>query len=182
MSLVGILGILIWFYHLFSNINPIGRLQNSISNYGENINPKKEYEVVVENSLFKGLSKDLEPYEIYSKYAYKSVDNKYRLDQINANYKLSKQNLLIFAKEGLIDDDKKLLVLKNNIELILDELKIYSSELNIDLISKDTNSRSGVKLKYKNSIVDADSFNSEENNQSLNFKGHVKTKLNFADF
>ena len=183
ISLIGILVVLVLFYYLSGNSKSILQHENLLNNYMKNVtNSKQNYEIMIENSLFKGLSKEQEPYEIHSKYAYKTTDNKYKLDQIDANYKLLKQNLFIFAKEGLIDEQKKQIYLKNKIELNFEDLIIYGNEINLDLISKDINSRSKVKLKYKNSIIDADSFNAIDNNQKINFKGHVKTKIHLTDF
>ena len=143
----------------------------------------KNYEIILENSIFQGVNKYLEPYEITANSAIKTSDNKYNLNKVSAKYPMNNKNYLsIVSTYGTIYDDNKLIKLSDNVQIFFANLILNSENLEINLITKETASESEVGLLYKSSKITADSFISKDNSNIIIFSGHVMTKINLLDF
>lgn len=139
-------------------------------------------ELTLQNSIFKGVTQDLEPYEITASTASKLSENKYALDDVGANYLIGDSNLFINAKNGLLDNLNNRIELSDDVQILFNNLLLNTSEIHLNLVNKDVMSKTSVKATYKNSEINADSFTSKNNSDIINFKGNVKTILNLEDF
>lgn len=142
----------------------------------------KNTELSLQNSVFKGVNKDLEPYEITVDTASKISENQFALDKVGANYLVGSSNLLINAKAGLLDNLENWMDLSDDVQILFNNLMLSTSEIHLDLINKDVFGQTNVKATYKNSQIKADSFTSKNNNDIINFKGNVQTILKLEDF
>lgn len=139
-------------------------------------------ELVLHNSIFKGVTQDLEPYKITASTANKVAENQYALNDVGANYLVKNSNLLINAKNGTLDNSDNWMELSNDVQILFNNLLLNTSQMYLNLVNKEVLSETNVKVTYKNSQVNADSFSSTSNNGIINFRGNVKTILNLDDF
>jgi lipopolysaccharide export system protein LptC len=142
-----------------------------------------KYNIILKDSIFEGVNKNLNAYTIKTKRAIKESDNKYKLDIINAIYNVNKdQTLTIHAKEGFLDEESNILDLKNDVKLYFDEVIFNTNDARIDLVNKNITSNSPATLLYKNSSVTSDSFNTVDENNIIIFKGNVSTIIDLSDY
>lgn len=142
-----------------------------------------KYNIILKDSIFEGVNKNLNAYTIKTKRAIKESDNKYKLDIINAIYNVNKdQTLTIHAKEGFLDEESNILDLKNDVKLYFDEVIFNTNDARIDLVNKNITGNSPATLLYKNSSVTSDSFNTVDENNIIIFKGNVSTIIDLSDY
>ncbi len=135
-----------------------------------------KYNIILKDSIFEGVNKNLNAYKIKTERAIKESDNKYKLDIINAIYNVNQdQTLIINAKEGFLDEESNILDLKNDVKLFFDEIIFNTNDASIDLVNKNITGNSSAKLLYKNSSITSDSFNTKDENNIIIFKGNVST-------
>ncbi|MGX6960659.1 MAG: LPS export ABC transporter periplasmic protein LptC [Rickettsia endosymbiont of Pentastiridius leporinus] len=147
----------------------------------KNLNLK--YNIILKDSIFEGVNKNLNAYTIRAKEAIKESDSKYKLDIINAVYDVNKeQSVNIYAKEGFLNEEAHILDLKNDVKLYFDDIIFDTDYARIDLINRNIISNSPAKLLYKNSTITSDSFNTENDNNIIIFKGNVSTIINLSDY
>ncbi|HJD56296.1 MAG TPA: LPS export ABC transporter periplasmic protein LptC [Rickettsia endosymbiont of Pyrocoelia pectoralis] len=147
----------------------------------KNLNLK--YNIILKDSIFEGVNKSLNAYTIRAKEAIKESDNKYKLDIINAVYDVNKeQSVNVYAKEGFLNEEARILDLKNDVKLYFDDIIFDTDYARIDLINRNIISNSPAKLFYKNSSITSDSFNTENDNNIIIFKGNVSTNINLSDY
>lgn len=142
-----------------------------------------KYNIILKDSIFEGVNKNLNAYKIKTERAIKESDNKYKLDIINAIYKVNQdQTLIINAKEGFLDEESNILDLKNDVKLFFDEIIFNTNDARIDLVNKNITGNSSAKLLYKNSSITSDSFNTKDENNIIIFKGNVSTIIDLSDY
>lgn len=162
-----------------------------IENHNDNILDKsihtekeerKDYDFRLSKSTFEGLSSDLLPYKIIAETATKINENLYDLQTIKAKYSLENGKLKIKAKEGVLDDESKSIILQNNVRINFEEIEINSEKIQFDLQYKNAQSDSKVHVKYKNSTLEANRFNTDESNDIINLEGNVESLFKISDF
>lgn len=142
-----------------------------------------KYNIILKDSIFEGVNKNLNAYKIKTERAIKESDNKYKLDIINAIYNVNQdQTLIINAKEGFLDEESNILDLKNDVKLFFDEIIFNTNDARIDLVNKNITGNSSAKLLYKNSSITSDSFNTKDENNIIIFKGNVFTIIDLSDY
>ena len=142
----------------------------------------KNTELTLKNSVFRGVNEDLQPYEITASTANKVSESQFTLNKVGANYLVGNSNLLINAKVGLLDNLENWMELSDDVQIFFNNLLLNTSEIHLNLINKEVFGKKNVKATYKNSQIQADSFNSRNNNDIINFKGNVHTILKLEDF
>ncbi|WP_016916810.1 LPS export ABC transporter periplasmic protein LptC [Rickettsia honei] len=148
----------------------------------DNKNFDLKYNIILKDSIFEGVNKNLNAYKIKTERAIKESNNKYKLDIINAIYNVNQdQTLIINAKEGFLDEDSNILDLKNDVKLFFDEIIFNTNDARIDLVNKNITGHSPAKLLYKNSSITSDSFNTKDENNIIIFKGNVSTIIDLSD-
>ncbi|MFA1688657.1 LPS export ABC transporter periplasmic protein LptC [Candidatus Rickettsia barbariae] len=148
----------------------------------DNKNFDLKYNIILKDSIFEGVSKNLNAYKIKTERAIKESNNKYKLDIINAIYDVNQdQTLIINAKEGFLDEESNILDLKNDVKLFFDEIIFNTNDARIDLVNKNITGYSPAKLLYKNSSITSDSFNTKDENNIIIFKGNVSTIIDLSD-
>lgn len=141
-----------------------------------------KYNIILKDSIFEGVSKNLNTYKIKTERAIKESNNKYKLDIINAIYNVNQdQTLIINAKEGFLDEESSILDLKNDVKLLFDEIIFNTNDARIDLVNKNITGHSPVTLLYKNSSITSDSFNTKDENNIIIFRGNVSTIIDLSD-
>ncbi|MFP3120235.1 LPS export ABC transporter periplasmic protein LptC [Rickettsia sp. R2] len=141
-----------------------------------------KYNIILKDSIFEGVNKNLNAYKIKTERAIKESNNKYKLDIINAIYNVNQdQTLIINAKEGFLDEESNILDLKNDVKLFFDEIIFNTNDARIDLVNKNITGHSPAKLLYKNSSITSDSFNTKDENNIIIFKGNVSTIIDLSD-
>ncbi|WP_341786772.1 LPS export ABC transporter periplasmic protein LptC [Rickettsia endosymbiont of Cantharis rufa] len=180
-----ILGILYMGYILIKSgyANEEGDINVTKKSLKDNKNFDLKYNIILKDSIFEGVNKNLNAYTIKTKQAIKESDNKYKLDIINAIYNVNKdQPLTIHAKEGFLDEESSILDLKNDVKLYFDEVIFNTNDARIDLVNKNIAGNSPATLLYKNSSVTSDSFNTVDENNIIIFKGNVSTIIDLSDY
>ncbi|MFV9858287.1 LPS export ABC transporter periplasmic protein LptC [Rickettsia sibirica] len=148
----------------------------------DNKNFDLKYNIILKDSIFEGVNKNLNAYKIKTERAIKESNNKYKLDIINAIYNVNQdQTLIINAKEGFLDEESSILDLKNDVKLFFDEIIFNTNDARIDLVNKNITGHSPAKLLYKNSSITSDSFNTQDENNIIIFKGNVSTIIDLSD-
>ncbi|GAA5252504.1 LPS export ABC transporter periplasmic protein LptC [Candidatus Rickettsia kedanie] len=142
-----------------------------------------QYNIILKDSIFEGVNKNLNAYKIKTERAIQESDNKYKLDIINAIYNVNQdQTLIINAKEGFLDEGSNILDLKNDVKLFFDEIIFNTNDARIDLVNKNITGNSSAKLFYKNSSITSDRFNTRDENNIIIFKGNVSTIIDLSDY
>ncbi|AFC74848.1 lipopolysaccharide-assembly, LptC-related family protein [Rickettsia parkeri str. Tate's Hell] len=154
----------------------------NVKSLKDNKNFDLKYNIILKDSIFEGVSKNLNAYKIKTERAIKESNNKYKLDIINAIYNVNQdQTLIINAKEGFLDEESSILDLKNDVKLLFDEIIFNTNDARIDLVNKNITGSSPAKLLYKNSSITSDSFNTKDENNIIIFKGNVSTIIDLSD-
>ncbi|MDR0773822.1 MAG: LPS export ABC transporter periplasmic protein LptC [Rickettsia sp.] len=185
-KILSCLGIVLTLYLIYINLNPISNNSKSTEDNSGNsaFNPNdKDYEIKISNSIFKGFNKNLNPYQIQAVQAVRTLGNQYKLEEINATYKINdNKDLVISAKNGILNENSHMLKLKNDVQFFLGESTLKAQEAQLNLLNKETYSNTGVVLSYKNCKITSNNFSATHDNDIINFKGNVSTVIDVSDF
>jgi lipopolysaccharide export system protein LptC len=184
LSFLGILLIIYLVYINLKSINISSELNEDYSQHDSlNLYDKSNYNIKILNSTFTGVNKKLNPYQVEVIKAIKTLDNVYELDEIKATYKMNDdKKLIINAKYGLLNEGTQILKLQNEVKFILGDNTLKTQTAEMNLLTQELLSKSGVLLSYKNSKITSNIFSSKDNNEIINFKGSVSTIINISDF
>ena len=150
--------------------------KNSAKNNKPNLS--KKYNLTINRSIFEGLSSNLIPYKISANTVSKDLTNKYILSIITGKYSLNNGNLTIKATNGILDEDNKFIILKDNVIITLNNIIFISEEIKLNLKNQEAHSDTNVEVNFNNSSIKADSFNTKDSNNIIEFKGNVKSNFN----
>lgn len=186
-KILSCLGIVLTLYLIYINLNPISNnsksTEDNSSNSAFDLNDKLDYEIKISNLIFKGFNKHLNPYQIQAVQAVRTLGNQYKLEEINATYKISdNKDLVISAKNGILNENSHMLKLKNDVQFFLGESTLKAQEAQLNLLNKETYSNTGVVLSYKNCKITSNNFSATHDNDIINFKGNVSTVIDVSDF
>lgn len=183
ISSLGIITIVIILYIKFEPPKPIN-FPLAVDLMPTNLKiSNQNYEIILQNSIFEGVNKYLEPYKITADSAVKTSNNKYKLSQVSAKYHINNKNYLsIISTYGTIYDDNKSIQLSDNVKIFFGNLILNSDNIKINLLNKEVISNSEVDLLYRNSKIIADSFIAKDNGNIIVFTGNVMTKIHLSDF
>ena len=150
----------------------------------DNKNDDLRYNIILKDSVFEGVNKNLNAYKIKAAQAIKELDNKkYKLDVINVIYNVNQdQTLIINAQEGFLDEESNILDLKNDVKLFFDAIIFNTHDARIDLVNRNIVCHSPAKLLYRSSSITSDSFNTKDENNIIIFKGNVSTIIDLSDY
>lgn len=149
--------------------------------------PKKnldlKYNIILKDSVFEGVDKNLNSYLVKAEQVIKDSDNKYKLDTINGTYNVNKnQSVTVYAKEGFLNAESHILDLKNDVKFYFEDIIFDTNDARIDLIKQSIISNSPATLFHKNSTITSDSFNTQDDNNIIIFKGNVYTTIDLSDY
>lgn len=157
--------------------------KDDISNTQKVSNKDLKYNIILKDSIFEGVDKNLNAYLVKAKQAIKDSDNKYKLNIIDAIYNINKdQSITIYAKEGFLNEESRILDLKNDVKLYFNDVIFDTNDAKIDLVNKNIIGDSPSTLFYKNSSVTSDKFNTQNDNNIIIFKGNVSTIIDLSDY
>jgi hypothetical protein len=180
LGLIVLILFYIWHHASNKNLNEVESrpqdITEKISEQSSNIS------VTLNNSVFQGVNKDLEPYNIIARKVLKTSDKYYKFNFINANYLMNGINMIINAGAGFLDDETKWVNLNDDVEVLFDGFRLRTDTAMINLYNKDLQSNSRSDLFFKHSTISADGFSTNDNNSKIKFEGHVITHINLGDF
>lgn len=138
--------------------------------------------VTIKDSVLEGADKHGKTYIITSESIYKREDNLYHLDALSGFYNIGKLGLEMVANMGLMNDQDKILFLKQDIKIDYGDYKITTDNLEVNLDDMSAKNKDGVEIFYNNSDSCADSFELDTKNNIIHLYGNVKTYIQISDF
>ena len=100
----------------------------------------KDYSLGIENPVFEGISNNLAPYKILAQTMVKDKYNNYILQSVSGKYLSSDGDIIIKSNEATLDDFAKKIILKDNVLVIFNGIKLKSSQLNLNINTHNINS------------------------------------------
>lgn len=143
---------------------------------------KTNHTLSINESIFQGLSKDLSPYKIIAQQVDKLTDQKFNLQTISGDYLINNNKLGINALSGTFDNTTHDITLSGKVSITYQDIKFSTNALEIAIENKEASTHEPVTLEYKNSQIESDSFEIENNAEIINFKGNVRSTINLDDF
>lgn len=178
-----ILGILYAGYILVKSSHPTEENNTNIVEKAPEKNLDLKYNIILKDSVFEGVDKNLNSYLVKAEQAIKDSDNKYKLDIINGIYNINQnQSVTVYAKEGFLNEELHILDLKNDVKFYFEDMIFDTNDARINLINKSIISDSHATLFHKNSTITSDSFNTQDDNNIIIFKGNVYTTIDLSDY
>ena len=135
----------------------------------------KDYSLGIENPVFEGISNNLAPYKILAHTMVKDKYNNYILQFVSGKYLSSDGDIIIKSNEATLDDLAKKIILKDDVVVIFNGIKLKSSQLNLNINNQNINSEAPV-------IVDFSNSNAEDSERSSNNLILIISRSNFLIF
>ena len=142
----------------------------------------KDYSLGIENPVFEGISNNLAPYKILAQTMVKDKYNNYILQSVSGKYLSSDGDIIIKSNEATLDDFAKKIILKDNVLVIFNGIKLKSSQLNLNINTHNINSEVPVIVDFSNSYIKADKLDSDDYSKIIRFKGNVESVFDIDDF
>jgi len=122
-------------------------------------------------------------YKVESPFAEKISDDTFKLTQINAVYNLDRDNQLhIVAAEGQIDQNKKIMYLKEGINVTGERYNLIAKQLQMDFDKSYIWAEEGVKINYDNSNIQSNECVIFSNSKNMRCDGNVQANISFNGF
>lgn len=142
----------------------------------------KNYSLSINKPIFEGVTGDLSPYKIFANSVKKNLQNQYTLQDVNANCKLNNTNVNAKAASAVLDDESKFVTLKDSVLINLDDAILKCEEIKLNLENHEVSNDSGVELDFKKSNIKADSLNTKDSNNIIEFKGNIESNFDIENF
>ncbi len=140
-------------------------------------NLSKDYNLTINRSTFKGVSKDLVPYIISADTVSKDLEDNYTLNMIAGEYLIENGNLTIAANSGTMDKDTKVITLEDNVRVTLNNLIFNSQKIKLNLKNQEAYSDDNVEVHFNKSSIKANSFKTKDANNIIEFNGNVESEF-----
>lgn len=178
-----ILGILYAGYILVKSSHPTEENNTNIIEKDSGKNLDLKYNIILKDSVFEGVDKNLNSYLVKAEQAIKDSDNKYKLDIINGTYNVNQnQSVTVYAKKGFLNEESHILDLKNDVKFYFEDMIFDTNDARIDLINKSIIGNSPATLFHKNFTITSDRFNTQDDNNIIIFKGNVYSTIDLSDY
>jgi LPS export ABC transporter protein LptC len=142
----------------------------------------KDYSLGIENPVFEGISNNLAPYKILAHTMVKDKYNNYILQFVSGKYLSSDGDIIIKSNEATLDDLAKKIILKDNVLVIFNGIKLKSNQLNLNINNQNINSEAPVIVDFSNSYIKADKLDSDNYSKIIRFEGNVESVFDINDF
>ena len=142
----------------------------------------KDYSLGIENPVFEGISNNLAPYKILAQTMVKDKYNNYILQSVSGKYLSSDGDIIIKSNEATLDDFAKKIILKDNVLVIFNGIRLKSNQLNLNINNQNINSEAPVIVDFSNSYIKADKLDSDDYSKIIRFKGNVESVFDMDDF
>lgn len=136
----------------------------------------------IEGSVYEGINNELLPYKINVKNISKDNENNYSMENLSGKYTLERGDVYINAVRGILNEDKKQLLLNDDVRLNFNDLRIIGKELYIDIKTNDLKSAEPLTIYFNNSAVKANQMDTKNSVQIIELKGKVESVFNLKDF
>ena len=90
--------------------------------------------------------------------------------------------IIIKSNEATLDDLAKKIILKDDVVVIFNGIKLKSSQLNLNINNQNINSEAPVIVDFSNSYIKADKLDSDDYSKIIRFKGNVESVFDIDDF
>ena len=181
MFLIAGIGIILFvIYFLLNNIQSVEE-HKPIASDNQKLQ-KQGYEIRIFDTIFEGVNKNHQPYKISASTAVKISEHVYDLKKVLAIYNFAGDMLNISSQDANIDDDSKIVVLENNVEIRVNNMGLYSKKIRIDIVNNKIFSDEKVTIKYDGLRLEADNLSLDANNNIVMLEGNVIAKININDF
>ncbi|MBA2628829.1 MAG: LPS export ABC transporter periplasmic protein LptC [Rickettsiaceae bacterium] len=179
-------GVLVLIFIFITIIYSSSSSQNNYTVKQDILNNKpyltKDYSLGIENPVFEGISNNLAPYKILAHTMVKDKYNNYILQFVSGKYLSSDGDIIIKSNEATLDDLAKKIILKDNVLVIFNGIKLKSNQLNLNINNQNINSEAPVIVDFSNSYIKADKLDSDEYSKIIRFKGNVESVFDIDDF
>ena len=135
----------------------------------------KGYSLNIKKSVFEGTSEDSSLYTIIVQNISRNESNEHLMTAINGKYTLPSGEITIKADRGILDKQKNLITLNDNVKILFNDMLFNSSYVVIDLGTKDVKSNSEVEVTFKKSKIRADKFKTQDSATTIKFEGNVNS-------
>jgi hypothetical protein len=139
----------------------------------------ENYTLNINKSVFEGLSNDLSPYTIYAQNVIKNSIEKYLLSSIDGIYVIDGEDVQITAGKGTLYENKKSIMLQDNVEIFFNGILVNSDNIMIDFETRNAKSKNKVEVLFDDSRIEADQFETHDSSKIIKFKGNVNSNLDF---
>ena len=143
---------------------------------------EKEYDLRINKTMFEGMTSDSSPYQISADIVGKIDNNLYKLSTIKGTCFLDNDQLKVTALSGFFNQSTGFITLQNNVIFEKDDIRVVGDKVEVNISNKNACSDDKVNLIYKNSVIKADSFTTEESSSIIHMKGNVEMVVDIADF
>jgi len=157
-------------------------LKNSEINKNSTTSPttpsvkSKKSSLAIDHLMFEGFSEKSIPYKILAESVSKNQLNQYVLNSVSSQYSINNNDdITAKSTRGLFDEDNKLVILRDDVKIFLNNIVLNSDEIKINLENQDIHSDEIVEVNSKMGNIKADSFNTKESNNIIEFKGNVES-------
>ena len=142
---------------------------------------KDDCSLSINSSILEGINNEL-PYRIKAKNISKDRSNNYILDKVSCIYSANHGDIIIDSEKGFLDEVARQLFLNNKVNVMFNGMHLKSSHLHLDIITNDIKSDKPTTIDYKNSYIKANQVQTKNADQTIKFKGGVKTIFDINDF
>ena len=167
---------------LYLKNNSIEEDIQASSTKNEKPNLPKNYTLNINQSVFEGVSNDLIPYKIVAKNVTKNLAKQYILSAVSGKYSLNNSDLKIKADKGTLDEDNKFMTLTNDVEITLNGIIFNSEEIKLNLNNQEAYSDTNVEVNFNKSSIKANSFNTRDSHNIIEFRGNVESNFDIKNF
>lgn len=176
-SLCVLLAIIVTIYLKDSPITP--ESSKKPAKNSKTLSNSKEYSLAINQLSFEGFSRKSMPYKILADTVTKNHLDQYILNSVNGQCSLNNnENITIQSTSGTLDDTNKIAILHNDVKIFLNNIVLNSEEIQLNLENQDVHSDSAVEVNSEQANIKADSFDTKELNNIIEFKGNVEAICN----
>lgn len=146
-----------------------------------NVSVSKGNRLTIDGAKLSGFRKDGKPYQVVSKQAAQDIatPNLVELHDLDAHIAIGdKGTARLLSPLGLLDSQKEVLDLKQNVTVTTDDGKAaFLKSARIIFKTGTVRSDEPVRMEGKEGVIDADTMEITENGKSIVFAGRVRTLL-----
>lgn len=142
---------------------------------------KDDCSLSINSSVLEGVNNDL-PYRIEAQNIIKDRGSNYIMEGVSCTYSLNNGDIIIDSKKGFLNEMAKKLFLNDEVDVVFKDMRIKSSQLQLDINTNDLRSDKPTTIDFKNSYIQANQIQTKNSTDIIEFKGGVKTIFDIEDF
>jgi hypothetical protein len=179
------LGALVFkFYTVYKDTIPKPGYANK-NNYADKVKKTvlDDASIYIKDLVFNGLQGSKLPYKIESSSALQMSDQVFDLSLINATYSITEfQELKILANKGIVDRNKRILSLQDQVKITSSDYSLSTKNLEMDFDKSYIQAKNGVDFRSAKTNIHSDKCKLFNNSQNLKCHGSVEANIIFNGF